>query len=140
MPQYGAPFLYLCISNCLNIVMDLQIKALELKALLLKIYRCKKDFELLVINKKPKTRAGSYIVDKRRIRVYSKWSCSMSLEEIAIHEYAHHIHETEKRKNQNKRQERTHGPEFWRIYSALSCKATQMGLYNDELVGNIMNN
>jgi len=40
--------------------MDLQAKAFELKTLLLKIYRCKKDFELLVIDKKPKTKAGVY--------------------------------------------------------------------------------
>lgn len=76
--------------------MDCQAKAVELKAFLLKIYRCKKDFELFVIDKKPKTRAGVYIVSKQRIRVYAKWRCCMSLKEIAIHEYAHHIHETEK--------------------------------------------
>ena len=64
--------------------MDLQAKAFELKTLLLKIYRCKKDFELLVIDKKPKTRAGVYIIDSRRIRVYAKWQCSMSLEEIGV--------------------------------------------------------
>jgi len=64
------------------------VQAKRLKAFLLKIYHCKKDFELLVIDKKPKTRAGVYISDKQRIRVYSKWRCSMSLEEIAIHEYA----------------------------------------------------
>ena len=34
--------------------MDYQAKAVELKALLLKIYRCRNDFELLVIDKKPK--------------------------------------------------------------------------------------
>ena len=104
--------------------MDCQAKAVELKALLLKIYRCTKDFELLVIDKKPKTRMGVYIVDKKRIRIYSKWICVTPLAEIAIHEYAHHIHETEKRENPNRRQERVHGPEFWRIYSALCCKAT----------------
>jgi len=118
--------------------MDCQAKASELKALLLKIYRCKKDFELLVIDKKPKTRAGVYIVENRRIRVYAKWICSMSLEEIAIHEYAHHIHETEKRKSQNRRKERAHGPEFWRIYSALCCIATQMGLFTDEYIAEIV--
>ena len=80
------------------------VQAERLKTLLLKIYQCKKGFELLVIDKKPKTRAGVYIVDKQRIRVYSKWRCSMSLEEIAIHEYAHHIHETEKRINHNRRE------------------------------------
>lgn len=119
--------------------MDLQAKAFELKTLLLKIYRCKKDFELLVIDKKPKTRAGVYIIDSRRIRVYAKWQCSMSLEEIAIHEYAHHIHETEKRTTQNRRKERTHGPEFWRIFSALCCKAIQKGLYTDEFIADLIN-
>ena len=46
------------------------IQAERLKQFLLKIYRCKKDFELLVIDKKPKTRMGCYIVDKQRIRIY----------------------------------------------------------------------
>ena len=118
--------------------MDCQAKAVELKAFLLKIYRCKKDFELFVIDKKPKTRAGVYIVSKQRIRVYAKWRCCMSLKEIAIHEYAHHIHETEKRTNQNRRQERSHGPEFWRICSALCSKATLMSLYTDEYIANIV--
>ena len=110
------------------------MKAESLKQFLLKIYHCKKDFELLVIDKKPKTRMGVYIIDKQRIRVYSKWICATSLEEIAIHEYAHHIHETEKRRSTNRRLERAHGPEFWRIYSALCCKAFLAGLYHDELV------
>lgn len=118
--------------------MDLQVKAYELKTLLLKIYRCKKDFELLVINKKPKTKSGVYIVNSRRIRVYAKWQCSMPLEEIAIHEYAHHIHETEKRKTQDRRKERAHGPEFWRIYSALCCKAIQKGLYTDVFIADLI--
>lgn len=88
-----------------------------LKDMLLSIYKCHKSFELLVIDKMPKTRMGVYIVDKRRIRVYSKWGTICPLEEIAIHEYAHHIHETEKRRNRCRRKERVHGPEFWRIYS-----------------------
>ena len=119
-------------------IMNCQAKALELKALLLKIYRCKKDFELLVIDKKPKTKAGVYIIRKQRIRVYAKWSYAIPLKEIAIHEYAHHIHETEKRKNPNRRQERAHGQEFWRIYSALCCKAAQMGLYVDKHIADIV--
>lgn len=86
-------------------VMNNLLKAEYLKQFLLKIYHCKKDFELLVIDKKPKTRSGVYIVDKQRIRIYSKWICDIPLEEIAIHEYAHHIHETEKRKNENRRKE-----------------------------------
>lgn len=118
--------------------MDCQAKAVELKALLLKIYRCRNDFELLVIDKKPKTRMGVYIVDKKRIRIYSKWIYATPLEKIAIHEYAHHIHETEKRENPNRRQERSHGSEFWRIYSALCCKATLIGLYSDDYVADIV--
>ena len=118
--------------------MDCQAKAVELKALLLKIYQCKEDFELLVIDKKPKTRMGVYIVGENRIRIYSKWICDTPLEEIAIHEYAHHIHETEKRKNENRRKERSHGPEFWRIYSALCSKATLLGLYTDEYIADIV--
>ena len=90
-------------------------------------------------DKKPKTKAGVYIIDSRRIRVYAKWQCSMSLEEIAIHEYAHHIHETEKRTTQNRRKERTNGPEFWRIFSALCCKAIQKGLYTDEFIADLIN-
>lgn len=116
------------------------VQAERLKAFLLKIYHCKKDFELLVIDKKPKTRMGVYIVDKQRIRIYSKWSCASPLEDIAIHEYAHHIHETEKRKNQNRRKERAHGQEFWRVYSALCCKATQMGLFTDRYIADIVTN
>ena len=113
-------------------------KATYLKSILLKTYRCKVDFELLVIDKKPKTRAGVYIVGKNRIRVYSKWSSSISLEEIALHEYAHHIHETEKRKNPDRRKERAHGPEFWRIFSALCYNATLMGVYYDDLISDII--
>lgn len=118
--------------------MDYKAKAAELKYFLLKIYQCKKGFELLVIDKKPKTRAGVYIVDKQRIRVYAGWASSMSLEEIAIHEYAHHIHETEKRNSKNRRKERVHGPEFWRIYTALSCKATLLGIYTDDYVADLI--
>ena len=102
--------------------------------LLLKIYRCKKPFELKVVNKKPKTKMGVYIVDAKRIRIYSKWKSDCPLEEIAIHEYAHHIHETEKRIIQNRRKERVHGPEFCRIYSALMSVAIRRGLYDDPLI------
>ena len=101
------------------------IQAERLKQFLLKIYRCKKDFELLVIDKKPKTRMGVYIVDKKRIRVYSKWICATPLEEVAI-------------QSTNRRLERVHGPEFWRIYSALCCKASLSGMFHDELISDII--
>lgn len=114
--------------------------ATYLKNLLLSIYKCHKPFELLVINKKPKTRAGVYIVGKQRIRVYAKWKDLCPLEEIAIHEYAHHIHETEKRRIKCRRKERAHGPEFWRIYSALMAVAQKKGLFTDPYISNIIEN
>ncbi len=105
------------------------------KNLLLNIYPCKEPFELLVVDKKPKTRMGVYIIDKRRIRIYARWRVASPLEEIAIHEYAHHIHYTEQNKVKN--QERPHGPQFWEIYGALMCRAVQKGLFKEERVSNI---
>ncbi len=102
------------------------------KNFLLSIYPCKVPFELLVIDKKPKTRMGVYIFDKRRIRIYARWSIASPLKEIAIHEYAHHIHYTEHNKVEN--EERPHGPQFWEIYGALMCRATQKGLFKEERV------
>ena len=105
---------------------------------LLNIYQCDKPFELLVIDKKPRTRMGSYVVEKQRIRIYAKWYIACPLEEIAIHEYAHHIHETEKRVDPNRRRERIHGPEFWRIYSALMANAISKGLFYDPFIKDII--
>ena len=119
--------------------MGKQIPSAEyLKSYLLKIYKCKVPFELLVIDKKPKTRMGVYIHKNCRIRVYSKWICATPLEEIAIHEYAHHIHQTEKGGIFGRRKERSHGEYFWRIYSALMAKAIQKGLYDDTLTMGII--
>jgi len=103
------------------------------KDFLLSIYHCKVPFELLVIDKKPKTRSGVYILDKRRIRIYAQWGVAIPLKEIAIHEYAHHIHDTE----QNGERERPHGPQFWEIYGALMCRAAQKGLFKEKRVYNI---
>ena len=119
--------------------MGKQIPSAEyLKSYLLKIYKCKVPFELLVIDKKPKIRMGVYIHKNCRIRVYSKWICATPLEEIAIHEYAHHIHQTEKGGIFGRRKERSHGEYFWRIYSALMAKAIQKGLYDDTLTKDII--
>lgn len=114
--------------------------ATYLKNLLLSIYKCQKPFELLVNDKKPKTRMGVYILNKQRILVYSKWGAYCPLEEIAIHEYAHHIHETEKRRNQCRRKERVHSPEFWRIYSALMAVAQRKGIFTDSYIADIVEN
>ena len=93
------------------------------------IYVCKMPFDLLVIDKRPKTRMGVYIFDKHRIRIYSKWGEVT----VAIHEYAHHIHYTE----QMDGYERPHGPQFWEIYGALMCIAEQKGLYYRKKVSDI---
>lgn len=106
--------------------------------LLLSIYLPQKPFELLLIDKKPKTRMGCYVINKQRIRIYTKYQPICPLEEIAIHEFAHHIHETEKRKNNNRRRERMHGPEFWRIYTALMAKAVINGVFNDPYIEDII--
>ena len=112
--------------------------AASLKRLLLDIYKCEKPFVLLAINRKPRTRMGVYIVEKQRIRVYAGWSNTCPLEEIAIHEYAHHIHETEKGINENIRKERVHNPEFWRIYSALLSVAQRKSLFTDTYIADII--
>ena len=114
------------------------LSAISLKQMLLDIYQCRRPFELLLIDKKPKTRLGVYIVDKQRIRIYSGWGKFYPLKETAIHEYAHHIHETEKRKIDNRRKERVHGPEFWRIYSALMTVAQRKGLFTDNYIADII--
>lgn len=111
-----------------------------LKSFLLRIYRCKVPFELLVINKKPRTKMGVYIhsPDKHRIRIYSKWRFACPLEEIAIHEYAHHIHETEMGGIFGRSAHKSHGQIFWRAYSALMARAHIKGLFNDELIEDIL--
>lgn len=106
--------------------------------MLLDIYKCKTPFELLLIDKMPKTRMGVYIIKNKRIRIYSKWEKFCPLKEIAIHEYAHHIHETEKRISNNRRKERVHGPEFWRIYSALMSVAQGKGIFIDNYIADII--
>lgn len=106
------------------------------KDFLLSIYPCKVPFELLVIDKKPKTRSGVYIFDKRRIRIYAQWGDFVPLKEIAIHEYAHHIHFTEQNKEGN--EERPHGPQFWEIYGALMCVAVQKGLFSEKRIKDIV--
>ena len=84
--------------------------ATQLKWMLMKIYRPQVAFELRVTMQRPK--------------------------EIAIHEYAHHIHFTEHRRSGKK--DTPHGQNFWRIYSALMAKAIEKGLYNDKYIDKII--
>ena len=110
--------------------------AAQLKWMLLKIYRPQVAFELRVTMQRPKSRMGYYVPAKRSITIYGGWGDVHSLEEIAIHEYAHHIHFTEHHRKGKK--DNTHGPNFWRIYSALVAKAIEKGLYNDNYIDKII--
>ena len=95
--------------------------ATQLKWMLLKIYRPQVAFELCVTEQRPKSRMGYYVPAKRSITIHGDWGDVHSLEEIAIHEYAHHIHFTEHRRSGKK--DAPHDPNYWRIYSALVAKA-----------------
>lgn len=98
------------------------------KSFLLDIYQCTKPFDLVVVHTKPKTRMGTYAPRFSRIRINDGWGDTEWCKEIAIHEYAHHIHFTEKGKTRKK--EDPHGKEFWQIYGQLILLAKQKGLYN----------
>ena len=87
------------------------------KDYLKQIYVCKVPFDVVVVYTKPKTRMGTYNPRSRRIRINDGWGNVHDCKETAIHEYAHHIHYTEKGKN--KRKEDPHGKQFWHIYDQL---------------------
>lgn len=67
----------------------------SIKQMLLKIYTCKEPFELYVVDRKFKRRLGTYFVEKQKINIYAKGMDGHIIMEVAIHEYAHHIHHTE---------------------------------------------
>lgn len=98
------------------------------KSFLLEIYQCARPFDLVVVHTKPKTRMGTYAPRFARIRINDGWGDTERCKEIAIHEYAHHIHYTEKAKT--KRKEEPHGKQFWQIYGQLILHAKQKGLYS----------
>ena len=110
--------------------------ATQLKWMLLKIYRPQVAFELRVTMHRPKSRMGYYMPAKRSITIHGGWGDVLSLKEIAIHEYAHHIHFTEHRRSGKK--DALHGPNYWRIYSALMAKAIEKGLYGDNYIDKII--
>lgn len=98
------------------------------KDFLKQIYVCKVPFDVVVVHTKPKTRMGTCNPRSRRIRINDGWGNVHDCKETAIHEYAHHIHYTEKGKT--KRKEDPHGKQFWQIYGQLMFLAKQKGLYN----------
>ena len=96
--------------------------------ILLRIYPCQVPFELRVLHTKPKNRCGSYWPHNRHILINDKFVTgdTRRCTEIAIHEYAHHLHYTEFGKAE-KRQP-PHGSQFWMIYGQLMNRAKALGI------------
>ena len=71
---------------------------------LLRIYHCKVPFELRILHTKPKGRCGSYWKHNRHILINDKFITldTRRCLEVAIHEYAHHLHYTEFDKDEKK--------------------------------------
>ena len=102
---------------------------------LLKIYPCSVPFRVKVSSKVPKTRSGSYGIRTKNINIYCAGLASDNfLRETAIHEYAHHLHHTERGlfTGLKTKSDRSHGSHFWIIYSFLMTEAYRKGLYTDE--------
>lgn len=96
------------------------------KDLLLDIYPCKVPFTLVVIPDKPKKRLGTYYGSTKRIVLHTGWAPKYDTVEVAIHEYAHHLHDTEFSGSGKK--QAPHGPEFWQIYGQLMNMAKIKGI------------
>jgi hypothetical protein len=93
------------------------------KQFLLSIYKCKVDFEVILIHKKPKAIMGSYTPRLKRITIYSGCDDIDVCKDTAIHEYSHHLHHTEF--DRDKLGQRPHGSEFWQIYGILMDRAAE---------------
>lgn len=91
---------------------ELDCRAVGLKEILLQLYTPKYPFRLAVSDMHPKRRLGTYFPDRSRIIVYAR--NTMGMRNTAIHEYAHHITETEIGFFP-----RRHGKMFKRTYSQL---------------------
>ena len=108
------------------------------KEFLLKVYKCKVPFELRFRNTMPKHYIGLYVMKPHRINLYPRMTDAQRMLEVAIHEYAHHVHLTEHYTGFKRGVDRMHGEKFWRIYSALRAKAMRLGLYHDTLIEDIL--
>lgn len=103
--------------------------------MLLRIYPCKVPFELRILHTKTKW-TGSYWRDNRHILIHDK-HISMDTRrciEVAIHEYAHHLHYTEFGKEEER--QKPHGPEFWQIYGQLMARAKE--IFNFEWISPVL--
>ena len=99
------------------------------KNLLMEIYPCKVPFTLRVLHTKPKTHCGMYYSASKHISINDKGRSVRQCTEIAIHEYAHHLHYTEFGKKEKK--QAPHGREFWQIYGQLMGRAKELGHQTD---------
>lgn len=97
--------------------------------LLLKLYPCKVPFDLRILHTKPKRRVGSYWPHNRHIIINDKplYMDDQKCTEVAIHEYAHHLHHTEFGRETGKQE--PHGRHYWMIYGQLMARAKALGLY-----------
>lgn len=100
---------------------------------LTEIYPCSVPFSIKVVHKKYKKRLGTYFIGDRRINIYDGEREDNQCLETAIHEYAHHLHHTEKNMftDDVSRTDRSHGAHFWEIYAFLMVNAYAKGLYTD---------
>lgn len=92
--------------------------------LLLALYPCRHSFDLKIIHSKPKGHCGFYKPVSASIRINDGWGDTHRCIEIAIHEFAHHLHYTEFGKEEKK--QRPHGREFWQIYGHLMARAKEL--------------
>ena len=101
---------------------------------LIKIYPCAVPFTLKVVHKSYKKQLGKYFINDKRINIYDGRCDTNECKEIAIHEYAHHLHHTEPGlfTEHMTTVDRSHGSNFWRIYSFLMLEAYRKGLFTDE--------
>ena len=98
---------------------------------LLKIYPCRVPFTVKVTHKRCKTRLGSYYPSTHNINIHDQQLDDETCKEVAIHEYAHHLHHSEPGLFTNdERLDRSHGCHFWIIYAFLMQKAYQKGLFS----------
>lgn len=101
----------------------------QYKDMLLAIYPCKVPFTLALKDDKPKRRLGTYYGSSRRIILHTGWLAKYDMMEVAIHEYAHHLHDSEF--GGKEKRQAPHGKEFWQIYGQLMCRAKELGLCDD---------
>ena len=96
----------------------------KLKAILLDIYQPKVDFSIVLTDRKYRRRLGTSYPVRHLIYVHGGSGDDIMNIGTAIHEYAHHIHFTERSSGAF---EKSHGYEFRLIHKALLAIAESKG-------------